>query len=117
MGTWLSESDDEGIRTRTVIALAEAGEFDEVEKIDDGKGTARETRTGGEWSFDGTNFKRKYTRKDGQPLPMNYFATTTYAINMIGDDRFFGVDNLRHRTVSFARAHGSVRPKHSRSSP
>ncbi|MEJ8853156.1 hypothetical protein WKW79_01165 [Variovorax robiniae] len=110
IGTWLSESEEEGIRTCTVLELAEPGEFREIEKIDDGKGSPREVRTSGEWSFDGTNLKRKYTRRQGQPLPMNYFATTGYAIHMTSNDRFVGVDNLRHRSVSFERTSTNVCP-------
>ncbi|MEJ8850961.1 hypothetical protein [Variovorax rhizosphaerae] len=110
VGTWLSESDEGGIRTRTVIALAGSGEFDEFEKTDDGKGSIREMQTGGEWSFDGTNLQRKYTRKQRQALPLNHFASTSYAIHWKGADSFFGVDTLWHRTISFSRANNGVRP-------
>ena len=110
VGTWLSESNDSGLITRTLIELTVDGELREFEKIIPGKGATREAFYSGEWALAGANFRRKYMTREGKPLPVNYFTTTTYAINLIGDDRFFGVDNLQHRTIDFRRVAAGTRP-------
>ncbi|WP_422087892.1 hypothetical protein [Variovorax sp.] len=110
VGTWLSEIDFEGTKTRAVTKVDQDGAFREIEKFVDSKGEAVEVSYAGEWSFDGTNFKRKYMSKDGRPLPSSKFEYATYAVSMVGEGEFVGVDKIQQRTVRFARADEGARP-------
>lgn len=110
VGTWLSDSEDRGIRTRTVLALDRNGTFREDEKLTDAKGLAREASYLGEWLFDGVSLKRKYTQIDGRPLPALQAASTSYAINLQGGGAFFGVDAIKKRAIRFVRTDTGARP-------
>lgn len=110
VGTWLNDTDEAGVKTRTVIDVAEDGGFHEFEKIVESDGSSKQVSYAGDWSFDGTNFKRKYTSKDGQPLPRSQVGYATYAVNMSRDDEFLGVDNVQQKTVKFSRTGAGMRP-------
>jgi hypothetical protein len=110
VGTWISEYSDEGGKSRTVTELSQDGGFREVEKTVNSSGEVKEATHAGDWSFDGMNFKRKYTSLEGRPLPNSQFGFATYAVTMSGSDKFVGVDNIRKLTIRFVRATSGARP-------
>ncbi|PSL78939.1 hypothetical protein C7T35_40260 [Variovorax sp. WS11] len=110
VGTWLSEIDYEGAKIRAVTDMTQDGAFRELERAVDSKGMSTEASYGGEWSFDGINFKRKYTSKDGRLLSNSKFEYATYAVRMSKNNEFVGVDNVQQRTVQFARTSAGTRP-------
>ena len=65
VGTWLRDFDEDGVHVRRVLVLGADGHFDEAVRITDGAGAVTEHRHAGEWLYDGTNLKRRYTRMDG----------------------------------------------------
>jgi hypothetical protein len=110
VGTWMSETNEEGVRIRVVVNVIGGGGFREVESSVDPDGTSKQNSYAGEWSFDGTNFKRRYTSKDDQPLPNSQVGYTTYAVSMFRADEFLGVDHGHRRTVKFSRMNASTKP-------
>lgn len=111
VGTWLSETEFEETKTRTVTNLDQDGAFREIEKTVPAKGGTVEATYAGEWSFDGVNFKRKYMNKDGRLLPNSKFEYATYAVSMVGINEFMGTDNIQKQAVKFTRTNVDTRPQ------
>ena len=110
VGTWLSELDEDGGRIRSVVTLNQEGKFREVEKIFEPNGQTKLATHTGEWFFDGTNFKRKYTSSNGQSLSNSQFAYVTYAVKSSTNSEFVGADNVRQKEVRFVRADAETQP-------
>lgn len=103
IGRWLEELSVDGLQTRSIVTLDRDGTFVEMEKSSDASGLISQQTHAGEWSFDGVNFKRKYTSMNGQPLSNARFGYTTYAVKHIAKNEFVGIDNVRKREVRFSQ--------------
>ena len=108
VGRWLEELSVDGVQVRSVVILDQDGKFIEVEKTLDASGSTKQETHAGEWSFDGINFKRKYTGLNGQPLSNARFGYATYAVRFFAKNEFIGVDNVRTRETRFSRTEASV---------
>lgn len=108
IGKWLEELSVDGLQTRSIVTLDRDGTFIEIEKSSDASGLISQQTHGGEWSFDGTNFKRKYTSMNGQPLSNARFGYATYAVKHIAKNEFVGIDNVRKREVRFSQTNASA---------
>ena len=103
IGTWLREYREAGVHIRRVATIKADGTFEETSKIVDPQGSVtRETR-GGEWFFDGINFKRKYTLLDGKPVSSVHFNYTTLELKLPLRHELIGVDNVRKREIRYLR--------------
>lgn len=109
-GTWASKYEDQEGKTRVVTELAQDGSFFETEKRIAPSREDEKTLHAGEWSFDGKNFKRKYTKLEGKPLPNSKFGYATYAIQSLKEDEFIGIDNIRGETILFSRVPSGTLP-------
>lgn len=103
VGRWLEELSVDGVQIRSIVTLDRDGTFIEVEKILEASGMTKQETHAGEWSFDGVNFKRKYTSLNGQSLTNAQFGYATYAVKSFEKDVFVGLDNVRKRETRFSR--------------
>ena len=103
VGRWLEELSSGGDQIRSIVTLGQNGQFLELEKISDASGSTKRQTHAGEWSFDGVNFKRKYTSLNGRLLSNAQFGYTTYAVNAFAKNEFVGIDNIRARKARFSR--------------
>jgi len=110
IGTWVSEFDDRSNKSRVVTELVKDGSFRETETIFKSSGEVDISLHAGDWSFDGANFKRKYTSLEGRPLSNSQFGYVTYAVQEFGGDNFIGIDNIRTLTVRFSRVLVNAKP-------
>lgn len=108
IGRWLEELSDDGLQIRSIVTLDRDGTFIEVEKTLEASGSTKQETHAGDWSFDGINFKRKYTSLNGQPLSSARFGYATYAVKSFAKNEFVGVDNVRARETRFNRTEASV---------
>lgn len=108
IGRWLEELSADGLQIRSIVTLDRDGTFIEVEKTLEASGLAKQETHAGEWSFDGINFKRKYTSLNGQPLSNARFGYATYAVKSFAKNEFIGVDNVRTKETRFSRTEASV---------
>ncbi|MFI8616001.1 hypothetical protein ACIGHN_10885 [Acidovorax sp. NPDC077693] len=109
IGRWLEEISDGGFQSRSVVTLDRNGTFIEVEEALKANELTMQQTHAGEWSFDGVNFKRKYTNLNGKNLSNASFGYATYAIKFLGEDSFIGIDNVREREYRFSRIEAIVR--------
>lgn len=110
VGTWLRESDDGGRKLRRIVALAGDKSFQEFAKIASADGSVETEEHKGEWFFDGTNFKRKYTHLNGVPLSSSRMTYATFRLESSAADEIIGVDDVRQVRVVYRRVPDGTRP-------
>ncbi len=108
VGRWLEEVSADGNQVRSIVTLDQNGQFLELEKVLDASGLIKQETHAGEWSFDGVNFKRKYTSLNGQSLTNAQFGYATYAVKPFEKDVFVGLDNVRKRETRFSRTDATI---------
>lgn len=108
VGRWLEELSADGNQIRSIVTLDQNGQFLELEKVLDASGSTKQETHAGEWSFDGVNFKRKYTSLNGQSLTNAQFGYATYAVKSFEKDVFIGLDNVRKRETRFSRTDATI---------
>lgn len=110
VGIWSSDVDYDGLKNNIITSLAPDGTFHEVEKIFNENKSVEEVRHAGDWSFDGVNLKRRYTRKNGKPLTNAQFGYITFAVREYQSGSFIGVNNIEQRSVKFTRINAESHP-------
>jgi hypothetical protein len=108
VGTWLRDYDDAGTHVRRVLELRPDGVFVE-RSVARGKASAENLHEG-EWRFDGTNLKRRYTSVNGArpSAPMVPFAT--FEVRFESQNEFVGLDRVHQRKVVYQRVSEGTRP-------
>lgn len=104
VGSWLREYNQEGARVRRLLVLEADGSFSETARVEQAGGAITEHLHSGNWTFDGTNLKRKYTSADGKPPSRLTLPYATFQIRFESNREFVGTDNLRQREVRYQRA-------------
>jgi hypothetical protein len=109
VGTWLREIDAPIGKARRVLVLAPDGKFSEelIAHLSEGR-TGRETRAG-EWSYDGTNLKRRYTQEDGRQLSGN-FNFATFELTKLTPSEFEGRNHAQGEEIRYKRVPAGTAP-------
>jgi hypothetical protein len=102
-GTWLRESQAEGITARHLLTLDPDHRFREAVRIVDAAGQATDYAHEGTWLYDGTNLKRKYTRMNGRPPSRLNLPFATFQITFDSPREFRGVDHIRGNRIEYRR--------------
>lgn len=109
IGTWLRESEGEGLKVRRVVILEKGGTFQEAVKVLAADGSARSEATAGDWIFDGENFKRRYRTVNGKRVSGIQFAT--YQLISLTDTQLVCIDHLEgKREIRFRRVAEGTMP-------
>jgi hypothetical protein len=103
VGSWLREYTQEGAQVRRLLVLGEDGRFLETARVVDAGGVISEHAHAGEWTFDGTNLKRRYTSFDGKRPAAPTLPYVTYQVKFESRYEFVGTDNVRKREVHYTR--------------
>ena len=109
-GTWLRDFEEDGIRVRRVMVLESDGRFREMTRITDAAGTVTQHNHGGEWHFDGTNLKRRYTSVDGKLPSAPTMPYATFEVSFQSRNEFIGIDHVRKREVRYQRVTDEAQP-------
>ena len=110
VGTWLRDYEEDGTRVRRILVLQPDGHFHEMSRsLGPQQAGARHAHEG-EWLYDGTNLKRRYTRMDGQPVSAPQMPFAAFQIRFNGSHEFTGTDNVRHREVRYHRVADGTQP-------
>ena len=77
-GTWQHDEVDGGEQVRRTLQLGTDGRFTDTVRVQQQGGAAPKTVTyGGEWSYDGTNLKRRYLSENGRQFAGGGFRYST----------------------------------------
>jgi len=110
MGTWLRDYEENGIRVRRVLVLAQDGHFSEMSTATQQDVIVARHDHAGEWHFDGTNLKRRYTRIDGNQPSAPMFPYAAIELRFESRNEFIGTDNVRQRQVRYQRVADGTLP-------
>jgi hypothetical protein len=110
VGTWLREDIVEGEKSRHVLSLGADGKF--VDRIlfasKDGQFERREFS--GEWSYDGTNLKRRFLQENGRQYSGGGLRYATFSLVTDGSSEFVVNDNIVGREASYRRTAEGTQP-------
>ena len=110
MGTWLRDYEENGTRVRRVLVLAPDGRFSEMSKATQHDAIMAQHEHSGEWHFDGTNLKRRYTSIDGRQPSAPKFPYAAFEVRFESRNEFIGTDNVRQRQVRYQRVADDTQP-------
>lgn len=110
MGTWLRDYEENGTRVRRVLVLEQDGRFSEMSKIVQHDAIVDRHDHAGEWHFDGTNLKRRYTSIDGAQPSAPMFPYAALELRFESRNEFIGMDNVRQRQVRYQRVADGTQP-------
>lgn len=103
VGNWLREYEQEGAHVRRLLVLQPDGHFSEMARVVDARGTVTEHAHAGDWTYDGTNLKRRYTSFDGRQPSAPTLPYATFQLRFESNYEFVGIDNVRRREVRYQR--------------
>jgi hypothetical protein len=103
VGSWLRDYDQDGAQVRRLLVLEADGHFTETAKVVDASGAVTQHAHAGQWMFDGTNLKRRYTSFDGKQPSAPTLPYLTLQLRFESHREFVGLDNLRKREVHYQR--------------
>ena len=110
-GTWLRETQDQGVTARHLLVLEPGGRFHESVRVVDVRGAATQFSHAGTWLYDGTNLKRKYTLVNGEPPSrLNGPPFATFEIAFASRNEFDGVDHIHGNHIAYRRVAPETAP-------
>lgn len=109
-GSWLRDDDEDGARVRRVLVLEPGGRFAETSKATQADAVLAQHSHSGDWMFDGTNLKRRYTLIDGRQPSAPTFPYAAFEIRFESRNVFIGTDNIRKRQVRYQRVADGTLP-------
>ena len=110
VGTWLREYEQDGTRLRRILVLEPDGRFRETSRSLGPKEIGSRHTHEGDWLYDGTNLKRRYTLMDGEPVSAPTMPFVALQIRFTGSHEFVGLDNVRRRELRYQRAPVGTEP-------
>ena len=122
VGRWLRDDEEDGAHVRRVLVLQAGGRFAETSKatkaIDAAEASEAKQRDtvlaqhahSGDWLFDGTNLKRRYTLIDGRQPSAPTFPYAAFELRFESRNVFIGTDNIRKRQVRYQRVADGTLP-------
>lgn len=110
VGTWLRAYAENGTQVRRILVLNPDGKFSEKVSIVE-KGTPAQRKShAGEWLFDGTNLKRRYTSINGEPVRAPAAPFATFEVTFPTRSEFIGTDHIHKRDVRYQRVDAGTQP-------
>lgn len=110
VGSWLRDYVHDGTRVRRLLVLASDGHFRETARVVDVSGAVTQHAHAGEWTYDGTNLKRRYTSFDGKQPAAPTLPYATFELRFESSREFVGTDNVRKREVRYRRVAEGTMP-------
>lgn len=102
VGTWTDEVADGEATFRRELVLGADGRFtDRVVRTNGGNSQVHDY--GGEWSYDGSNLKRRFLREDGRQFSGGAIHYATFTVKSVTATEFVVDDNIQRREARFRR--------------
>jgi hypothetical protein len=109
-GTWLREYSDQGTTVRRVLELEPGGAFHEAVRVVQASGGVARFAHEGQWLYDGTNLKRRYTLMNGHPPSHLNAPFATFQVTFDSRNEFTGVDHVHKVEVRYERVAPGTEP-------
>lgn len=109
IGTWLQESDSGGRKYRRVLVLGQDGNFtDQVAIVT--AAAKEQVEFGGEWSYDGSNLKRRFLRENGRQYSGGGMRFATFPLISVSESELVLDDNIRNEKATYRRVAERAKP-------
>lgn len=110
VGTWLTEAESGQVTLRRVLSVEKDGRFsDRLLVTTSGEGAERREYAG-EWSYDGTNFKRRFLQENGRQYAGGKIRYATFPLISVSASEFVVEDNIQGSKVTFRRVPEGTNP-------
>lgn len=110
VGTWSEDSASGQAVMRRVLALSADGKFTDRVVLSS-PGTAPEQRVlAGEWSYDGTNLKRRYLQENGRQFSGGSMRYATSPLKSVSDAELVLEDTVQQREARYRRVAEGTQP-------
>ncbi len=110
VGTWLREYAEGGTQVRRILVLQQDGHFREATRVTASGAVQAEYEHSGDWLFDGTNLKRRYSMMDGRLPAAPTVPFATFELRFPSRNEFIGVDRVHKREVAYQRVADGTLP-------
>ncbi len=110
VGTWSHEVRRNGARIQRLVSLDGGGKFTDHIVLTGADGAVERKELAGEWSYDGTNLKRRYLQENGRQFSGGSMRYTTFPLVSVAGSELVVSDTLEGRQVSYRRVHADARP-------
>jgi hypothetical protein len=105
VGTWLREVESGSMKSRRVLSLSQEGKFVDRIQATAAGGQSERLDYAGEWSYDGTNLKRRYLQENGRQFSGGKIRYATQPLvsvsssELVTKDNVAGVELVYHRVL------------------
>jgi hypothetical protein len=110
VGTWLRAYEENGTLVRRILVLNADGKFREMVSIVEPGATVLRKSHAGDWLFDGTNLKRRYSSINGEPVRAPAAPLATFEVTFPTRSEFIGTDHVHKRDVRYQRVDDGTQP-------
>lgn len=110
VGTWYEEAGNGTVTARRVLSLRAEGKFtDHIVRSVTGSAPERK-EFAGEWSYDGTNLKRRYMQENGRQFSGGGMRFATFPLKSVTASELVVDDNVQGRESRFRRVAEGTQP-------
>ena len=110
VGTWLEEVAAEDAKSRRVLSLGTDGKFIDRIVLSVPGAPAQRRELAGEWSYDGTNLKRRYLRENGRQFSGSGMRYATFPLRSVTQSELVVDDNIRGKEALWRRVPEGTEP-------
>lgn len=103
IGTWIEEPEPGSTTARRVLSLGADGKFTYVIFATVSDPARERMELGGEWSYDGSNLKRRFLQENGRQFSGGGIRYATFPLKEVTDSEFVVEDNIRKRRARYRR--------------
>ena len=110
IGTWLHESDTGGGKHRRLLILGKDGTFTDRIAVVMATSPKEQIEFGGEWSYDGSNLKRRFLRENGRQYSGGNMRFATFPLISVSESELVLDDNIRNEKATYRRVAEGANP-------
>lgn len=110
VGSWLVEATSPESKSRRLMVLGADGTFTDEVQVTRADGLSERVEYGGEWSYDGTNFKRRFLRENGRQFGGSRIRYATFPLLSVSSSELLATDTVAGGQVTFRRVPGNGAP-------
>jgi hypothetical protein len=110
VGTWLQEAEAGSAKSRRVLVLGKDGNFTDRQNVVTVGSPPEQVEYGGEWSYDGTNLKRRFLRENGRQFSGGGVRFATFPLVSVSASELVVDDNIRGTKVAYRRVAEGTQP-------
>ncbi|OOG42239.1 hypothetical protein [Polaromonas sp. A23] len=110
VGTWLREAESGGVKSRRVLSLSQDGKFADRIHATAADGQSERLDYAGEWSYDGTNLKRRYLQENGRQFSGGKIRYATQPLVSVSSSELVTRDNAGGIELVYQRAPEGTQP-------